>query len=240
MSNVPTRAPWLDPIKKTGQLTIHFGDSLGKAGWIPLFKDAIIEFNKLSASHKLGVTFIREDDPKKANVEARAARGNFKVEYPPDFPYDIPPAMRDKTISFDGAKPHGYCKALLTPVKDQAKVEQYKVVQAYIYVPTAPAGQRNGRPSPVGDPVKLVIAVHELIHACGLVDDNEHSVDDVFSWPQLRMGTTPSDDRVATLGETYTFKGKPGEADRIGHRTVEMPPIFLKKETADKVRNLWA
>jgi hypothetical protein len=239
MSNVPSRAPWLDHIRQTGRLAISFHDSLGKAGWVQVFKDAIVEFNKLSSSHQLGVTFVREDDPKKANVEARAARGNFKVEYPPDFPYDIPPEVRDKTIPFDGGKAHGYCKPLLTIVKDRAQVEHYKVVQAYIYVPAAPMEDRNGKPSPVGDPVKLVIAVHELIHACGLVDNKEHSVDDVFCWPTLRMGNKPSEDRVGTLGETYTFPGKPGEPDRVGRRIVEMPPIFLKKETADKVRKLW-
>lgn len=85
-----------------------------------------------------------------------------------------------------------------------------------------------------------MIAVHELIHACGLVYNDEHSVDDVFCWPNIRMGNKPSEDSVGTLGETYTFPGKPGEPPRVGHRQVYMPPIFLKKDTADKVRNLWA
>jgi hypothetical protein len=115
-----------------------------------------------------------------------------------------------------------------------------RVVKAFIHVPTAPRGLRNGTPSPVGDPIKLVIAVHELIHVCGLVDNSEHSVDDVFSWPNLRMGNKPSEDRVGTLGGQYTFPGKPGEPDRVGHRILEMPPILLKRETADKIRKLWS
>ena len=89
-------------------------------------------------------------------------------------------------------------------------------MKAFIYVPAAPMGDSNGRSRVVGDPVKLVIAVHEMIHACGLVDDKEHSVDDIFSWPQLRMGDQASEDRLATLGGTITFRGKPGEPPKDG------------------------
>jgi len=228
----PSKAPWLDPIKDTGQLTIGFDGSLGRAGWERVFRDAILEFNKLSNSHRLGVTFVRAEDPKTANVEARAARGNFDFEYPPNIP--------KKTIRFDGAAVHGLCKPLLTKVRDRARVEQHKLMKAFIYVPAAPLTDRNGKSRVVGDPVKLVIAVHEMIHACGLVEDNEHSVDDIFSWPQLRVGNQASEDRLATLGGTITFPGKPGEPPRTGHSTVDMPPLFLKAETATKVRNLWA
>jgi hypothetical protein len=72
------------------------------------------------------------------------------------------------------------------------------------------------------------------------VENDEHSVDDIFSWPQLHVGNQPNDDRLATLGGTITFPGKPGEPPRTGHSTVDMPPLFLKAETATKVRDLWA
>ena len=109
------------------------------------------------------------------------------------------------------------------------------MAKAVIYVPANPMGPDGGKLRAVGDPIKLVIAVHELIHACGLIDDKEHSVDDVFCWPQLRMGEKASEDRVGTLGEEYTF----GNPPRIGHRTVEMPPVFLKNETIQKIQKLW-
>ena len=228
----PSTAPWLDEVKRTRLLTIHFDDSLGKTGWDQVFKSAITEFNKLSANCKLGVTFAQEQGVDKANVEVQAPRGNFEFSYPPGAP--------KKTIPLDPAKPHGLCKPVMTVIKDQARIEQYRLMKAFIFVPAAPSGDRNGKPSIVGDPVKLVIAVHEMIHACGLVDDKEHSVDDVFSWPSLHMGNQPSEDRLATLGGTITFPGKPNEPPRVGHSMVEMPPIFLKKDTADKVRNLWS
>ena len=123
-------------------------------------------------------------------------------------------------------------------VTDKARVEQYKLMKAFIYVP-APMGDSNGKPRTVGDPVKLVIAVHEMIHACGLIDDNQHSVDDTFSWPQPRMGNQAGEDRLVTLGGTITFPGKPGEPPRIGHSPVDMPPLFLKNDTIEKIRKLW-
>jgi hypothetical protein len=228
----PSKLPWLDAIKQTGQLTIGFDASLGNAGWDRVFRNAIVEFNRLSTTHRLGVTFVQAQDPATANVEARAARGDFDFEYPPQ--------IAKKKIPFDGAAVHGLCKPLLTTVRDRARVEQWKLMKAFIYVPAAPLTDKNTKARVVGDPVKLVIAVHEMIHACGVVDDKEHSVDDIFSWPQLRVGNQASEDRLATLGGTITFPGKPGEPPRTGHSTVDMPPLFLKPETATKVRNLWS
>ncbi len=227
----PSKVPWLDAVKETGQLTIGFDESLAKAGWDRVFRNAIVEFNKLSTTHNLGVTFVQSEDPKTANVVARAAKADFDFEYPPQIP--------KKKIPFDGTTVHGLCKPLLTTVRDRARVEQWKLMKAFIYVPAAPLTDKNGSGRVVGDPVKLVIAVHELIHACGPVDNNEHSVDDVFSWPQLRVGNRASDDRLGTKGDAITFPGKPGEPPRKGYSTVDMPPIFLKSETATKVRDLW-
>jgi hypothetical protein len=224
---LPSKVPWPDDIKKKGQLTIGFDASIGKAVWDRVFKDAIFEFNKLSNTHKLGVTFSTADDLARANVEARAASGDFEFEYPPDVP--------KRTIRFDGKGTHGLCKPLLGEFTGRSRVPEYRMAKAVIYVPANPMGPDGGKLRAVGDPIKLVIAVHELIHACGLIDDKEHSVDDVFCWPQLRMGEKASEDRVGTLGEEYTF----GNPPRIGHRTVEMPPVFLENETIQKIQKLW-
>ena len=230
---LPSKAPWLDEVKRTGQLTLGFDNSLRKSLWDRVFRDALFEFNKLSNTHRLGVTLVTADEPARANVEIRSSSGDFEFEYPPAIP--------KRTIRFDGKSVHGLCKPLLTKVRDRAtRVEQYKLMKAFIYVPATPMGDSSSKTRAVGDPVKLVIAVHEMIHACGLVDNDEHSVDDIFSWPQLRMGNRPSEDRLATLGGTITFPGKPGEPPRTGHSTVDMPPLFLKNSTIEKVRKLWA
>jgi len=230
--DLPKKAPWLDAIKKSKQLTIYFHDSLGRTGWDKVFKDAILEFNKLSSSHKLGVTFVQEKVQKNANVEAQAARGSFEFEFLPN--------IKKHTIIFDGSTVHGLCKPVLIGASDKAKVVQWNLAKAFIIVPAAPSDKSVSKSRTAGDGVRLVIAVHEMLHACGLIHDDEHSVDDVFCWPGLRMGDKPSEDRLTTLGETYTFKGKPGEPPRVGRRKTDMPPVFLKNQTADKIRKLWA
>jgi len=233
MAGESSRVPWIDAVKQAGQLTIGFDASLARAGWDGVFRNAITEFNKLSTAHNLGVTFVQTQDLQAANVEARAARADFEFEYPPH--------IAKKKIAFDGAEVHGLCKPLLTQVRNRrTRADELKLMKAFIYVPAAPLTDKKTRGRVVGDPVKLVIAVHEMIHACGLVENNEHSVDDIFSWPQLRVGNQPNDDRLATLGGTITFPGKPGEPPRTGHSTIDMPPLFLKTETATKVRDLWA
>jgi len=230
--NVPSRVPWPDDIKRKGELTIGLDASIGKAVWDRVFRDAIFEFNKLSNTHKLRVTFVTADDLAKANVEARAATGDFEFQYPPDIP--------KQTIRFDGKGAHGLCKPLIGEFTGRSRVPEYRMRKALIYVPANPMGDGGGKLRPVGDPVRLVIAVHELVHACGLVDNKEHSVDDVFCWPGLRMGNQASEDRVGTLGEEYTFPGKKDETPRIGHRVVDMPPVFLKSDTIQKIQKLWS
>jgi len=232
MADEPSRAPWLDAIKRTRQLTIGLDGSLAKAGWDRVFRDAITEFNKLSATHRLGVTFAQAQDLKAANVEARAVRGDFEFEYPP--------RIAKKTIQFDGAGIHGLCKPMLTLVREGAQPQQFKLERAFIYVPAAPLTDRNGKSRVVGDPIKLVIAVHEMIHACGIVDNDEHSADDVFAWPALRVGTQASDDRFAVVGDKITIPTPPGVPPRTGYSKIEMPPVFLKNDTAAKVRALWS
>jgi alkyl hydroperoxide reductase subunit AhpC len=49
--------PWPDDIKRTGELTIGFDNSIGRPYGDRVFKEAIFEFNKLSNTHKLGVRF---------------------------------------------------------------------------------------------------------------------------------------------------------------------------------------
>jgi len=133
----PTRAPWIDAIKSRGQLTIGLDGSLGKAGWDRAFRDAIPEFNKLSATHRLGVTFVRAEDPGTADVQALAARGDFDFEYPPQIP--------KKKIRFDGTEVHGLCKPLLTQVTDRrTRVDELRLMKAFIYVPAAPLTDKQG------------------------------------------------------------------------------------------------
>jgi len=233
MADDVSKVQWLDEVKRTKKLTIFLDDSIGKNGWTKAFTDAIPIINGFS----LGVTFDPPKHQKPASIEAYAKKGNFEFEFkdPTGQFQDIP----KKTKKFDGNSVHGLCVPVIGDVRDRtSRLVEKRLAKAFIYVPEKPyIGEGKNRL--VGDPVKLVVAVHELVHACGLVDDNQHTVDDVFSWPKLKIGNRPDDDRV----EVFTGRR---EDVTIAGRTIkksvmaEMPPIFLNGPTANKIRALWA
>jgi hypothetical protein len=97
--------------------------------------------------------------------------------------------------------------------------------QSYVFLPSQPQVNTPGGRRPVGDGVKLVIAVHEFIHSCGL-SNSDHSNDDIFCGvPSIDAGSTPNRDRVVI------------QAERQRRRTA--PPLFLRRTTIGKVRRLW-
>ena len=88
------------------------------------------------------------------------------------------------------------------------------------------------RQRPVGDGVKLFIAVHELIHACGL-GQGDHSPDsspDFFiPQPQPSPGNTPSKDKLRI--RLQPFRALPDDPPA--------QPLFLTQRTADMIRSIW-
>ena len=229
MTDKPKEGSWLADIKKSKELRIWFDKSLSDASWQKVFESAVTEFNRLSQEWSLGVRYEPAQDAASAQVEARATKGVIKI---PDAD------GREQTIQFDPKGVHGHIWAYWIDERDpQTRAVGLRIRKALIYVPATPMGQRNGKPSLVGDPVKLVIAVHELLHGCGVLDNSLHSVDDVFNGtPGLQLGDRPDQDRATTL------KGREPDP-RLGGRVVsvraEMPPIFLKDATAKRIRNLW-
>ena len=91
---------------------------------------------------------------------------------------------------------------------------------AFIVVPATPQINANP-PRAVGDGVMLFIAVHELIHACGL-SNGDHNPDDLFSgFPQARAGNKRQDDKLEV------------------NQQKRLPPLFLTTKTAGVIRALW-
>ena len=227
--------PWGSWIKKTGKLTLAIDESIGKQGWAKAFEEARTKFNDLSTqTWKLGVTFELTDNQTTANVVAQAKIGDFSFSYK-DANYE----MKDTPMKFDGQSVHGLCTPLYGDEKNPVtKAYESKLVKAFIFVPAKPH-ITDGKSRLVGEPVKMVIAFHELIHACGL-GDGHHTADDVFSWPRAKFNTDdPNEDRVET------FTGQRQDVVIAGRTisqpvVVAMPPVFLNKPTQDKIRALWA
>jgi hypothetical protein len=69
-----------------------------------------------------------------------------------------------------------------------------------------------------------LIAVHEMVHACGLTND-EHSKDDLF---QASQNIVPGD----------TAAGD-GARIQVGNREIWMPPLILSGTTVQHIKGVW-
>ncbi|VTZ27058.1 conserved hypothetical protein [Methylocella tundrae] len=207
--------PWSAPIKAAKQLSIFPTSKVTGGPWKAVFTKALAEFNALSAKHSLGVTFAiasSAPDPSGvggADVQFDTINGtaNFTC---------FNQAFSDK-LSGNAMEGH-------TKVISQVFGSTKSIAKAFIFVPATPrVGAASSRV--VGDPVKLVIATHEMIHACGL-DNSEHTAlkdaDLFFDVPSLRDKVHPADDRIA-----------------VGNPIVEMPPLFLSAPTIKLIQTNW-
>jgi len=203
--------PWEDPIKASKSLSIFAGTSVSGGAWGQVFSDAIAQFNRLSLANSLGITFRQANtapDPSGvggADVQFEAASGTVTFV---SFGQQI-------SVAASGTALNGDTKQVMT-VFGVTK----RIAKAYIVVPATP--QVNANPTRgVGDGVKLVIAVHELIHACGLANA-DHSPDDLFNgYPQVRAGSKPQDDKLEVNGPKT------------------LPPLFLASKTIAAIQNNW-
>jgi hypothetical protein len=222
--------PWRDEVKRTSKLTLALDPSIGQHGWAKPFQDGVAAFNAL----RLGVSYELTNDQVKANVVAQAKTEKFTFGYD-----DGEFKKEEEEYAFDGTSVHGHCSMLSGNVRNRTtRSFELRMIRAFIFVPAKPsaAPMRRGI---VGDPVKMVVAVHEMVHACGL-DNDHHTVDDVFCWPKAKYDPeNPDNDRV----EAYTGRREPiviAGQNRTRPVMVSMPPIVLNAPTQEKIRKLWA
>lgn len=199
--------PWQDPIRSGKRLTVFPGSSVTGGAWTGVFASALKEFNLLS----VGVTLSQSATPPDpsgvggADVQVEAGSGSVKFST--------------------------FGQQILVPVSGnglEGSTQQVKlafgavqrIAKAFIVVPATPQINANP-PRGVGDGVKLVILVHELIHACGL-SNSDHNPDDLFSgFPQAREGKTPQDDKIEV------------------NQQKRLPPLFLMAKTSGLIKALW-
>jgi hypothetical protein len=194
---------WNDSIRARGRLRVFPGTTAQRSAWRDVVERAVTEFNRLSRETGMGVLLerVRAEADAEVLVETalRGIAGTFGGQA-----IDRP---------FDGTLMHG---RTLQVLRDD------RMERALVFLPAAPQLTSGRRRREAGPGVKLFIAVHELIHACGL-SDAEHSNDDVFmGYPQVDAGSRPADDRVRV---TYERR---------------MPPLQVSAGTAARVRALWS
>lgn len=216
--------PWMPAVKSAKLLTVYPTPAVTQGTWGPVFTQAMQEFNRISSAMQIGVTLVLSNTPPDengfggANVNFDLGSGTVKYKV----------LGNDFELNVDGSGMHGHTQLAKSPNSQNA----LEVVKAFTYVPATPmiyaggAGRQVRRG--VGDGVKLVIAVHELVHACGLSNGDHSPGDqpDIFiAQPQPVDGATPQDDKLLL---------------RITRpNNIFAPPNFLTGRTAALIANNW-
>jgi len=205
-------ARWLRNIKRTGKLSIFPGSSL-TASWAKVFSDALQEFNKLSSTLSLGVTLtsgVTEGPPTSAltgtNVHLEAT----------DKARTFDSWLGPVTIAIGGSSTSGRTKSPIS-------LSIGRIGQSFICVPLTPQVLAPGaKLREAGDPIKLVILVHEFIHACGLDDHTSMRDPDLFI---AALSDVPDADPAKDKEDVGSGK--------------KVPPLFFANETVTRIQKLW-
>ena len=203
--------PWNDETRRGKKLLVYFEPSLAKTVWGGTLDACLKEFNLLSRNNRLGVTLERSKEaPVKGGGGAHVSvtTGNGKIE----FDYD---GGKDSALLI-GISMHG---RTFLPQRDGT------IEKAYVYLPATPLISTPQGSRPVGHAVMKLIAVHEFVHASGLLN-SDHNKEDLFqASPAIEYGTRGAGEDKA-------------KGERAG-RATWMPPLFLSPTTAKAIADNW-
>ena len=232
--------------QKAKSLTIcATGKVNGNGLWRQAFNEAIADFNTISKSLSLGVTFAsppgvtRPDPAGEGGAEVQFELGNGKLEYEAMGQKFVAKDQKGNAIDFSPVELHGFTGTLsLAFGTGPARMRR-----AFIFVPETPmvsalmkVGKRPDDFKSVqrqaGPGIRRFIVVHELIHACGLSND-EHNFQgpnaDVFTFGasvDAGLFDKPQDDKLPL----HLAHPRPN---------VFAPPITIKKKVADLISDNW-
>lgn len=198
---------WMDGVKEKGELSV-FNKSVAGT-WAPVFQAAIDSFNKLAKRYGLGVKLKVVKDEESANIVMHVSSGTATFTY----------GDATEARGFDGKDFHGKTLAFGTKTT---------IEKAAIFLPSEPqtqAGFIRGKMvyEKANRDMMRVVAVHELVHACCLDDNNDHS----------KTNEGLFCDRLTPVGGKLVpywsaGKGKP------------MPPMFIADETVVAIKSYWS
>jgi hypothetical protein len=237
--------PWVDEVKNRKALTVFPTKKVtDNSSWLQVFRDAIAEFNRISTSLNLGVTFsssptvTRPDPVGDGGAEVQFDLGSGKLEYEAMGQKFVAKDDSGNPINFSPTGLHGYTEKLMV---SSSSAGPFLIRRGFIFVPATPMVSAAVRVSKdnfrhvnrlAGSGVRLFIAVHELIHACGL-SNAEHN----FTGPDADTFTNNPDTSAGAFDRP--------QDDKILLRVnapnpnVTAPPNFIKTKVADLIRRNW-
>jgi hypothetical protein len=208
--------PWIPGIKQSKQLTVFPGTGFMQSPiWGGgLFKKILDEFNRLSTVNKLGVTVVASSQKPAdngitgANVQIEISQGIHK-------------------FMFEGVEHFAFLPGTRIDIAGVTNSPEIpRQVKAFVFVPANPTvGGADSRG--VGEGVKLAIAIHELIHACGLSQEEHTPANnpDVFT-------------TGGSLSARFPPDGVPGDRIQLSN-SIFVPPIFLTARTVGLIQSNW-
>jgi hypothetical protein len=193
---------WVSYIRKDGELKVYNAAPT----WAVAVRKAIEEFNKLS----LGVKLVTVTEQPKANIVVKAAKGKDSIDFA-DAYYEgtVPTSAKFKPDIL-----HGYCGTL----RDK---EKNLIAFAGIFLPGSVRAT---------DDQKMVITLHEFIHASGLNGISEDGTENANQDHDLE-GIMAGQMKVSGKGLIEYMPMKGAKA---------MPPIRISEKTRCLARALWS
>lgn len=221
--------PWEDNIKNTRQLTVFPTALLSRSIWGPIFKAAIVEFNQLAVTKKLGVSLVETATPPDpdgdggANIQCDIGNGTAKFKV----------LGEEKSVPFSGSGIHGMTQT----VKRVFGKNPARMFKCFIFVPAnptivPPSVKGPARPRVVGDGVKLFVFVHEFVHAAGSLENREHSTE---SDPDVFLGIPQASPTVDADVDPKKDKVRVGAFPNF----TRLPPITLSARTVGLIQPNW-
>ena len=179
--------PWNKKVKDSGKLSVYNGLT-GK--WSNTFQIALPAFNDLTKASGLKIELVAETNELSANVLMNVGDGVVTF------------AGQSKTIS-------GSVHGKTIHVSNDNENDQFTLIRAAIFLP--------GKATEINQTVMTFIALHELVHACGLDTNKDHANDGIFM-------TLPN------IQDNLLFSGD---------KTRKMPPWFFDPVTITMLQKLW-
>jgi hypothetical protein len=195
---------WIKKIRDTNQLSVL--NDMKSSRWPNLFRDTLKDFNKLSDDYVLGVKLVEAKDESSADVVMRMASGPVSYTY----------NNRKQSDSTFGSVnlPHG--RTFIFAMWYGSENRNSGIEKAAIFLP----GNLKGGPgTEITADVMKVIAAHELVHACGL-DDDDHGKDGLFYSP-------------LSLSSGKMIVPEEGKNQK------PMPPLWMDHKTIMNIKKYW-
>jgi len=195
--------PWEPHVQKSGQLTVFPAPNMLSApAWgQSLFQRILFDFNRLAQINLLGVRMVSPQGIQEPQRNGLGADIRFDVTNGPCKFFNIAGTDQEGILDTSPGHIKGICFSVVSGAKFQ------KIWKAFIFLPTNPIASART----VGVNVRIALALHELLHACGLKgDDPGHGTPAVPAQGDLDLyatggvvlpATNPDDDQFLIGGK---------------------------------------